>query len=94
MTQRLYLLMANEWAVFDGWALGQGIGDPLELPPDRLANLIYWWAIRNADDPAEIEKWTVGLWRPPVGAPAPDQGPWSAESEMAALRGLQKQISG
>jgi hypothetical protein len=75
------------FASFDGWAASSGI-DPMGIPADRLLNLAYWWATRNAEDENAIRKFDARLWQPPVGeAPAPGSV-WDPEIENAALGAL------
>jgi hypothetical protein len=54
-------------------------------------HLIWYWLIRNAEDPKEVAKAKTQLWMPPKGV-EPDRGPWSAESEMEAFRSLQRAL--
>ena len=87
MTARLVGMLGSNWPVFDGWAASSGM-DPLELPIDRLLNLAYWWATRNAEDENEVRKFDSRLWQPPRGeAPAPGSV-WDPENENAALAAL------
>lgn len=94
MTARLLNTAKAQWSAFDGWAAASLSGaDPLDLPLDRFVNLIYWWAIRDAE-PEEIPKFDQRLWRPPPGvAPAPGS-PWSAEAETAAFKGFAAAFKG
>lgn len=63
-------------------------------------NLVYWWAgIRNASEQSDVDKfdrtlWTVPLWyRLRHGdEPIPDESPWSAANETAALGAFAAQI--
>lgn len=87
MTQRLVSLVRKEWASFDGLLASRNI-DPLAMPPDRMLNLAYWYATRNATDQDQIVKFDRHLWMPPKGvAPAPGS-PWSPEAETAAFASL------
>lgn len=81
---RLTATARHNWTMFDGWAASRAV-DPLGLPPDRFLNLVYYWLVRNADEKrrASIDR---DLNRPPAGEQAPtDEGPWSAEAEMAVF---------
>lgn len=94
MTQRLLNTVKARWAAFDGWAAAAlGGADPLDLPLDRMLNLIYHWIIRHAE-PDEVEKFDNRLWRPPVGETPPPGSPWSPEKETAAFRGFAAQVRG
>lgn len=87
MTHRLLNLAKRDWASFDGQAASQGF-DPLELPADRMLNLIYWWFTHDAADQADVDRFDRQLWRPPAGtAPAPGS-PWSPEAETEAFQSL------
>lgn len=96
MTQRLVGAVSSteEWPRFDGWLASQGI-DPLELPTDRLLNLIYHYLVRDGDrgskeGQAALRKFEAQLWRPPVGQVG--EGVWSAEAETAAFRSLKARL--
>lgn len=81
MTARLLGIAAREWAVFDG----ESVTDPLLLPADRFFNRVYWWAIRNAQEQSDIDRFDRKLWMPPKGRAAAPGSPWSAEAETAAF---------
>ena len=89
MTQRLVHLAAQDWARFDGSLAVLGI-DPLQLPPDRFLNAIYYWLVNGHSSDA-VDKFNRRLWMPPKGV-APTRGPWSAEAETAAFQGFKKQF--
>lgn len=91
MTLRLVMLVRKEWASFDGLMASQNV-DPLLLPPDRFLSLVYWWAVRNASEQADIDKFDRRLWIPPKGRAAPAGSPWSAEAETAAFGSLAAQV--
>lgn len=86
MTLRLYYLVRSKWALFDGELASRDI-DPLYMPFDRFLNLIYWWAVQDAD-PKEIDKFDRQLWRPPKGEAPAAGSPWSPEAETAAFASL------
>jgi hypothetical protein len=88
VTQRLVGLARREWASFDG----ESVTDPLLLPPDRFLNRIYWWAIRNAQEQEQIDKFDRRLWRPPRGKAAAPGSPWSPEAETSAFAALAAQV--
>lgn len=90
MTQKLISVAREQWALFDGWSVSRGI-DPLDLPLDRYCSFVYYWVMSNMDE-EEAEKFESKLWMPPKGEAAPEQGPWSPESETAAFGELQSQI--
>lgn len=73
------------WREFDGWAVAQGLGDPLKLPVARFCHLVWFWMTRDAD-PNDVRKLEAQLWQPPPGAEP--KGPWSPEAEMAAFESL------
>lgn len=58
---------------------------------DRAANLVWYWATRNADEKG-LEQFRIRLWQPPANAPAPKTGPWSAEEETQAFRSLKASV--
>lgn len=94
MTQRLLATVKARWAHFDGWATAHlAGGDPLELPLDRLLNLLYYWLIRGASE-EDVQKFDARLWRPPKGQAAPAGSPWSPEAETAAFQSLAAAIKG
>lgn len=94
MTARLLNTAKARWSAFDGWAAATMSGaDPLDLPFDRLLNLIYHWIVKDAD-PDEVPKFDARLWRPPPGRAAAPGSPWSPEAETAAFRGLAAAIKG
>lgn len=84
-------LARQHWATFDGWAAARNV-DPLDLPPDRMLSLVYYWSIRNADSREAIDKFDRRLWMPPKGREAPKGSPWSAEAETAAFGSLAAQV--
>lgn len=88
MTLRLFGLVRREWASFDG----DSVEDPLLLPPDRFLNRVYWWAIKNAHEQAQIDKFNRKLWRPPRGKAAAAGSPWSPEAETQAFAALAAQV--
>lgn len=94
MTARLLNAAKARWSAFDGWAAAELSGrDPLDLPMDRFANLVYFWITKDAD-PDEVPKFDNRLWRPPPGMlPAPGS-PWSPENETSAFRSLAAQVKG
>lgn len=84
MIVRLWAIAKHHEALFDGWAASRGV-DPMDLPPARFFNLLYFWIIKDAAE-GEQEKFDRKLWRPPVGeAPAPGS-PWSPEAETASFK--------
>lgn len=85
MTQRLLQLAEQHWVTIDGEAAMRGV-DPLELPFDRLLNIVYHVATREGT-PDDVRKFDIRLWVPPPGV-APTRGPWSAEAEADAFRAL------
>ena len=93
MTSRLLRLAQVNWAKIDGMMASQGL-DPLELPADRMMNLIYWWATKDAYDQQELNRFERQLWRPPLGARAPAGSPWSSEAETAAFQAFAAETTG
>lgn len=90
MTVRLCALALDNWAILDGWAASRNMPPLKEMPLQRFANFVYWWATRNADE-KEMRQFDIRLWRPPVGV-VPMSGPWSAEAETAAFSSLKKAV--
>lgn len=89
--QRLLSVALENWYVFDGYAVGHGGTDLLDLPVDRFCNYVRWFLVRNMDD-QQRARFEADLYRPPPGEePA---GPWTAEEETRALSELGKAFSG
>lgn len=72
----------RDWARFDGKCASRGV-DPLELPLDRLCNLVWHW-ITEHRKPDEVDRIEADLWRPPPGTEA-SSGAWSASEELSAF---------
>lgn len=87
MTFRLLHLASENWPTLEGWATSRNT-DLMDLPIDRLLNLIYFWATRNAQDEATLAKFDRKLWMPPKGEEAPAESPWSAANETSAFKAL------
>lgn len=87
---RLAATARDRWTIFDGWCAARGV-DPVDLPPDRFCNLVYYWLVRNANDRqrADLDFWLEAL---PTGEDpvAADEGRWSADAEMAAFTQAQQ----
>lgn len=66
------------------------MGELWDLPVRRFCNFVRWFFTRNAEKESDIQKFEAQLWRPPPGEQP--QGPWSAEAEMAGLRGLKQSL--
>ena len=64
----------------------------MELPIDRMLNLIYFWATRNAQDEQALAKFDRKLWMPPKGEEAPAESPWSAANETSAFKALKASL--
>jgi hypothetical protein len=82
--------------VFDGWCATQGF-DPLDLPSDRLCNVVYYWLARRAKNERELAELDAQLERVPDGVDVDEvtaEGTWSAEGEMAAFAAASKAASG
>lgn len=60
----------------------------------RYLNLAYWWAIKDASEQADIDKFDRQLWLPPAGLnkEIPDESPWSASNETAAFAQFSSQF--
>ena len=59
--------------------------EPLELPPDRFCNLVYFWLAQNRDEDGmrELDR---ELSMPLPGRPAATaSGVWTPEAEMEAF---------
>lgn len=65
--------------------------DPLDLLPARFCSLVYYWAVRNADEDGKT-KFDRRLWMPPKGVAPPPGSPWSPEAETAAFGSLAAQV--
>lgn len=89
MTQKLLRLAQEHWVTLDGDAALTGI-DLLSLPFDRFLNAVYRYATREGT-PDSIRSFDIRLWVPPRGV-APTRGPWSAEAEAEAFRGLKNAL--
>lgn len=89
MTVRLLTLAKHHWHKIDG----SSVEDPLDLPPDRFFNRIYWWATKDAYDQKELDKFERQLWRPPKGVRAPAGSPWSPEAETQAFQAFSAQFN-
>lgn len=78
---------------FDGWCAAHGI-DPEEMEDPRYLNLAYWWAVRNASEQADLDKFDRQLWLPPAGLQKeiPKESPWSAQNETAAFSAFSAQF--
>jgi hypothetical protein len=61
--------------------------DLRKLSLDRFCNFVWWVMTRNLETEADLAKLKAQVWKPPAGF-EPTEGPWSAESEMAAFRNL------
>ena len=82
---RLHLLVAENWAAFDGHYAGRGV-DPLLLSPQRFANLAYCWLAERVEDrealDAELDK--------PL--PGKEASQVSAEAERASFDAFMAQV--
>lgn len=87
VTFRLLHLASENWPTLEGWATSRNT-DIAELPIDRMLNLIYYWATRNAQDEQALAKFDRKLWLPPKGIEPPKESPWSAENETNAFKAL------
>lgn len=87
MTFRLLHLASENWPTLEGWATSRNT-DITALPIDRMLNLIYFWATRNAQDEQTLAKFDRKLWMPPKGEEAPVESPWSAANETSAFKAL------
>ena len=89
MTLRLARLALDNWDDIDGYAVSRNMPPLASLPLGRFVNFVWWWATRNAQSPAEVEKFRTRLWVPPPKYNKPiTQGPWSPESETRAFAAL------
>lgn len=91
MTFRLLHLASENWPTLEGWATSRNT-DLMSLPIDRLLNLIYFWATRNAQDENALSKFDRKLWMPPKGEEPPEESPWSAANETSAFAAFKAQI--
>lgn len=91
MTFRLLHLASENWPTLEGWATSRNT-DLMDLPIDRMLNLIYFWATRNAQDEQTLAKFDRKLWMPPKGEEAPPESPWSAANETDAFKAFKAQI--
>jgi hypothetical protein len=82
VTQRLVLFAMENWVLFNGWAISQGVR-PLRLRIDDFCDLVYYWAARNADE-ADQAKLDEILGTPPEGQEGDAPG-WSREEQLAAF---------
>lgn len=91
MTFRLLHLASENWPTLEGWATSRNT-DIAALPIDRLLNLIYYWATRNAQDENALAKFDRKLWMPPKGEEPPPESPWSAANETSAFQAFKAQV--
>lgn len=89
MTQKLLAIAEGHWVTIDGEAAWKGV-DVLALPFDRFLNAIYRYATRDGTEDS-IRRFNIRLWIPPAGV-APTRGPWSADAEAEAFRGLKNAL--
>jgi len=87
VTFRLLHLASENWPTLEGWATSRNT-DIMDLPIDRMLNLIYFWATRNAPDEQALAKFDRKLWMPPKGEEPPAESPWSAANETSAFKAL------
>ena len=91
---RLVALLATYWREIDGACARQGF-DPLDLPFDRLLNLVYAWveermAYAKDEDRTRFNEW---LWEPPKGKD-PDSVPQEViDEEMSLFHAAARQNS-
>lgn len=83
--------MAN-WLLIDGYATSQNMPPLGKLTMGRFCAFVYWWATRNASDEKDVAKFDRQLWMPPAPDVEVTTGPWSADAEMASLRGLKASL--
>src|SRR3546814_6580102 len=91
VTFRLLHLASENWPTLEGWATSRNT-DLMELPIDRLLNLVYFWATRNAQDEQTLAKFDRKLWMPPKGEEPPAESPWSAANETSDFQAFTEQI--
>lgn len=91
MTFRLLHLASENWPTLEGWATSRNT-DIAALPIDRLLNLIYYWATRNAQDENALAKFDRKLWMPPKGEEPPPESPWSSANETSAFQAFKAQV--
>lgn len=70
----------------------------MQMPIDRLLNLVYFYVIQAAEEKDRI-KFDTYLHRPPAGAPrqaaaVSDASPWSKQNEENALGSLAAALGG
>ncbi|HEY1319096.1 MAG TPA: hypothetical protein VGF32_02565 [Streptosporangiaceae bacterium] len=88
------MLALYHWAEIDGYAASRNMPDLRDLPVERFCNFVWWYATRNAESRAEVDKLRAQLWRPPPAAvrSAPAVGPWSPAAETAAIGALKSAL--
>ena len=90
MTARLALIVIeNDWQI-EGYAASRNMPELGQLSMHRFCAFVQWWAVRNAEKQADIDKFQSQLWRPPPGVVG--QGPWSSEAETAGLSSLKASL--
>lgn len=92
MTVRLAALAVEHWADLDGWAMSKNLPDLREMPLDRFANLVWYWATRKSTEPRDVERFRARLWIPPKGTEV-TKGPWSPEAETKAFASLKAALN-
>lgn len=62
----------------------------------RYLNLAYWWAIKDASEQTDIDKFDRQLWMPPPGLQQeiPEESPWSPANETAAFAAFSAEFQG
>lgn len=91
VTLRLVYLASDNWSTLDGWAASRNT-DLMSLPIDRMLNLVYFWATKNAENEQDLAKFDRKLWMPPKGVVPPPESPWSSANETSAFKAFKAQI--
>lgn len=90
MNWQLLCVAVRDWSDLDGYAIANGTLDLEELPVHKLCHYVWYWMIRKATDPKDIDRLKSRLWQPPEGEEG--QGVWSAESEADSFSALKKAL--
>jgi hypothetical protein len=86
---RLFGVAVQEWSLFNGTHLRQGV-DVLKLHPSDFLDVVWSWLTENADQ-KEIDKIGRKIWLPPRGVEPTDDNPYYGfAAEEAAYAEMQK----
>ena len=90
---RLTAVAAGNWYEIDGACARAGI-DPADLPPRRLLNLVYAWAVERLSHGVnnELQQWLDDLYKPLPGGDPDKVSAKVVEDEMAAFGAFRQEV--